>query len=198
MKRHTPTAHDPASATSEITALLATDGRRSEPDIAAVFDRLYAELKHIAVARMAGLGADETLTPTGLVHEAYLKLASAERLSLTDRKHFFACAARAMRQILIDRARIAHAEKRGAGWERITLEHCDAPAPPPALLDLDRALEDLREIDPALGELVELRYFAGLALPAIAKLHGVSLRTACRDWERARSLLQLRLAPDAG
>jgi RNA polymerase sigma factor (TIGR02999 family) len=181
---------------SDITALLAANAERDQPDLAAVFQRLYADLKHIAIARVAGLGPDETLTPTGLVHEVYLKLVGAQDLSLVSRKHFFACAARAMRQILIDRARIAHADKRGAGFERITLERCDAEAPLPPLLDLDRALGDLELIDPGLRELVELRYFAGLSLPQIAELRNYSLRSAGRDWERARALLRLRLDPD--
>ncbi len=181
---------------SDITALLTANAERDHPDLAAVFERLYADLKQIAITRVAELGPEQTLTPTGLVHEAYLKLVGAEKLSLSNRKHFFACAARAMRQILIDRSRIAHAEKRGAGFRRITLESCDAEAALPPLFDLDRALDDLDQIDPALRELVELRYFAGLALPAIAELRGVSLRTAGRDWERARALLKLRLDPD--
>jgi RNA polymerase sigma factor (TIGR02999 family) len=178
---------------SDITELLAAQGG---PDLAAVFDRLYADLRRIAVARVADLGPGVTLNPTSLVHEAFLKLIGAERLTLENRKHFFACAAKAMRQILIDRGRIAGAEKRGAGLERITLERCEAEAEPPALFDLDRALNDLDQIDPALRELVELRYFAGLSMPQIAELQGVSLRTAGRDWERARALLRVRLDPD--
>ena len=183
---------------SEITALLAGTGRGDKPDLSAVFDQLYVDLKRIAIARVGELGPNDTLTPTGLVHEAYLKLIAAEQLPLTSRKHFFACAARAMRQILIDRSRGAQAEKRGGGLERVTLSRCDAEPQAPALLDLDRALNDLEQIDPSLRELVELRYFAGLPLSAIAELWGVSLRTAARDWERARTLLQLRLEPDAG
>jgi RNA polymerase sigma factor (TIGR02999 family) len=180
----------------DITELLTPREGRDGPDLAAVFEHLYADLKRIASARVAALAPDQTLQATGLVHEAYLKLVGARSLTLENRKHFFACAARAMRQILIDRSRIAHADKRGAALERVTLEHCDAVAPPPPLLDLDRALDDLEQIDPALRELVELRYFAGLSLPQIAELHGQSTRTAARNWERARVLLKLRLEPD--
>lgn len=181
---------------SEITELLAAQEGRDKPDLAAVFDRLYGDLKRIAIARVSALGPDETLSATGLVHEAYLKLVGAEQLSLSNRKHFFACAARAMRQILIDRSRNAHAEKRGAGFERVTLEGCDAAAEANGLDDLDRALEDLEGIDPELRQLVELRYFAGLSMPQIAELRGISLRTAARDWDRARALLRVRMAPD--
>lgn len=182
---------------AEITTLLAGGSESGEPDLAAVFDRLYGELKRIAIARVAELGARDTLSATGLVHEAYLKLVQADQLSLNSRKHFFACAARAMRQILIDRSRSAYAEKRGGDLERVTLSRCDAEAATPALLDLDNALNDLDQIDPSLRELVELRYFAGLSLAAIAELRDISLRTAARDWERARTLLQLRLDADA-
>lgn len=181
---------------SEITALLAADGE-DQPDLAAVFERLYADLKHIALARVSSLGPEQTLGATGLVHEAYLKLVGAEQLSLNNRKHFFACAARAMRQILIDRARVAGADKRGAGLDRVTIERCDEHAAAPDLIDLDRALNDVEQIDPSLRELIELRYFAGLALPAIAELRGVSLRTMGREWDRARTLLRLRLEDDA-
>lgn len=180
----------------EITELLAAEEGRDKPDLAAVFERLYADLKRIAIARVASLGPDETLSATGLVHEAYLKLVGAGQLSLNNRKHFFACAARAMRQILIDRSRVAQADKRGAGFERVTLEGCDAAADAPALHDLDRALDDLEQIDPELRALVELRYFAGLSMPQIAELRGVSLRTAARDWDRARALLRVRMAAD--
>ncbi|MFB9066922.1 ECF-type sigma factor [Pseudofulvimonas gallinarii] len=182
---------------ADITLLLSGTREDGRPDLGAVFDQLYDELKRIAIARVAELGQRDTLSATGLVHEAYLKLIAADQLSLSSRKHFFACAARAMRQILIDRNRGALAAKRGADFERITLSRCDAEAATPALLDLDRALDDLEQIDPDLRELVELRYFAGLSLAVIAELRGISLRTAARDWERARTLLQMRLDADA-
>lgn len=180
----------------EITELLAAQAGRDKPDLAAVFERLYGDLKRIAVARVAALGPDGTLSATGLVHEAYLKLVGAEQLSLENRKHFFACAARAMRQILLDRHRGAGAAKRGAGFERVTLEGIEGSSGGETLSDLERALADLERIDPGLAELVELRYFSGLSLPHIAELHGVSLRTAARDWERARALLRVRMAAD--
>ena len=185
-----------AHAMPEITELLSDRDGQSGPDLAAVFDRLYVDLKRIAIARVAASGPDDTLSATGLVHEAYLKLVGASQLSLSNRKHFFACAARAMRQIVIDRSRIAHAEKRGDGLERVTLDGCDAIAEELNLLDLDNALDEVEQIDPSLRELVELRFFAGLSMPEIAELSGVSLRTAARDWERARTLLRLRMQAD--
>lgn len=181
---------------AEITELLRAQEGRDAPDLGPVFERLYADLKRIAHARVGQLRPGDTLGATALVHEAFLKLSGADRLSLTNQRHFFTCAALAMRQILVDNARIAHAEKRGADLEHITLGHCDAEAPAVGLPDLDLALDDLDRINPDLRELVELRYFAGLSMPAIAELRSVSLRTVARDWERARSLLQVRLSAD--
>lgn len=181
---------------TEITELLQAQEGRESPDLSAVFERLYADLKRIAISRVGQLGPGQTLGATALVHEAFLKLAGAEQLSLTNRRHFFTCAALAMRQILVDHARIANADKRGAGLQQVTLGDCDAEAPAAGMTNLDQALDDLDRINPELRELVELRYFAGLSMPEIAELREVSLRTIARDWERARSLLQVRLSAD--
>jgi len=179
---------------SEITELLAGGDAREGPDLAAVFARLYGDLKRLAEVRAAELAPEETLSATGLVHELFLKFSGAEQLSIQNRAHFFACAARAMRQIVIDRSRSLHAGKRGDGFDRVALEQAELWTDPVDLLELDRALVDVGRIDPALCELVELRYFAGLPMPRIAELRGVSLRTAMRDWERARTLLRARLS----
>lgn len=181
---------------SEITELLKAQDGAERPDLSPVFERLYADLKRIAIARARSAGPGATLGATVLVNEVFLKLAGTERLSLTNRRHFFTCAALAMRQILVDNARAAQAEKRGGGLERVTLGSSDAVAPDIDVRDLDSALDDLERINPDLRELVELRYFAGLSMPAIAELRGVSLRTIAREWERARSMLQVRLSPD--
>lgn len=183
-------------AVADITEWLQLQEGREVPDLRPVFEQLYAELKRIAQARVAHLPRGQTLGATALVNETFLKLMGAERLSLTGRRHFFTCAALAMRQILVDHARIAHAQKRGADLERVTLGAEDVPAPEIGLVDLDQALEDLHRINADLRELVELRYFAGLTMPQIAELRGVSQRTVARDWERARSLLQVRLSAD--
>jgi RNA polymerase sigma factor (TIGR02999 family) len=178
---------------TEITALLETVDGRAGSNLGAVFDLLYADLKRIAAVRLAALAPGQTLGATALVHEAYLKLVGAQHLKLASRQHFFACAARAMRQILVDRARSASAEKHGGAFEHVTLGEADVASSPADLFDIDRALDDLELLDPALRELVELRYFAGLSLPQIAELREVSLRTAARDWARARALLEARL-----
>lgn len=180
----------------EITGILA-EARDGEPEkLEALFAALYPELKKLASWRAAGRAPDSTLTTTVLVHETYLKLVGARRLDLKDRKHFFACAGRAMRHILVDHARAAFADKRGSGIPPAELppELAD-PRRTPDWLDLDRALDELDRIDPALRELVELRYFAGLSREETAVLLGCSERTVQRDWQRARALLYARLAP---
>lgn len=184
------------AAVPEITELLRA--RRDDPDapFAPLFEALYNELKRIAARRVGTMGPNQTLTATALVHEAYLKLVDVSGLELTDRKHFYACIAQAMRQILIDHARARLAGKRGGALERITLSGIESDALDIDVLDLERALCDLGEVDEGLRELVELRYFAGLTLEDIAGLRGMSLRTANRDWQRARALLALRLDDD--
>ena len=179
---------------SEITELLRTAQSGDSASLDAVFTRVYANLRAMASLRLASQGGENTLSATALVHEAYLKLSEARQLSLIDRKHFFACAARAMRQILVDRARARGADKRGGGIEPLTLSHAEVAAnDKPELLDLDAALDRLDAIDGALRQLVELRIFAGLTLQQIAETGERSLRTVNRDWQRARALLLAQL-----
>lgn len=184
---------------AEITEILAA-ARGGEPEkLGAVFAAVYPELKRMASVRTAGAPANATITTTVLVHETFLKLAGARHLPLVDRRHFFACAARAMRQILIDHARAATAGKRGSGTVALALtEELAAPdaGREPAWLDLDRALDELDEVDRDLRELVELRFFAGLTREETAELLGRSVRTVQRDWRRARAFLYARLEPD--
>lgn len=163
-----------------------------------VFARVYPTLRALADSRLRGAPAEHTLSPTALVHETYLKLIGASRLELADRHHFFACAARAMRQILVDHARARHSLRRGGACTRVTLESSAVAAPPRTaevdLLDLDAAMNDLDEIHPDLRELVELRIFGGLTLQQLADTTGRSLRSTNRDWQRARALLLAQMA----
>ena len=178
----------------EITELLQA-ARAGEPgSLDAVFASLYPRLRELAASRLGVQPGERTLGATALVHEAYLKLVDAARLDLLDRHHFFACAARAMRQILVDRARARGAIKRGGPVDALTLSHADDVAiAEPELLDVDAALERLDAIDPTLRELVELRIFAGLTLEQIAESSGCSMRTVSRNWLRARALLLAQL-----
>lgn len=183
---------------SELTELLVA-ARTGEPEkLEALFAALYPELKRLASWRSSALAHDSTLTTTVLVHETYLKLVGASHLEIQDRKHFFACAGRAMRQILVDHARAVFADKRGGGLRPVELpdDLSDQGADPlrtPDWIDLDRALGELDRVQPALRELVELRYFAGLSREETAALLGCSERTVQRDWQRARAFLHARL-----
>ncbi|MFT4256776.1 MAG: ECF-type sigma factor [Pseudoxanthomonas sp.] len=176
----------------EITRLLA-QARAGEPErLAAVFESLYPELHRLAISR---LGAGErTLSPTVLVHELYLRATGGEPLPATDRRHFFAAAAKAMRWIVIDHARRRGSDKRGGGQAAVTLTaSLAAEIPEPQVLELHEGLEALGEINPRQREVVELHYFAGLEFAEIAELLGCSQRTAYREWERARAFLHAQL-----
>jgi RNA polymerase sigma factor (TIGR02999 family) len=167
----------------------------------AAFDELvpliYEELRRIARNHLRRTQRGATLDTNGLVHEAYLKLAGQKGMRVEDRGHFLAIAARAMRQIIVSRARARVAAKRGGGDIRMTFDEgrIAAPAETQAewLLDLDRALEGLRERDERLARTVECRFFAGLSEDETAEALGVSLRTAQRNWMRARAWIRSEL-----
>lgn len=156
---------------------------------------LYREL-HALARRQLGGQKDGTLNTTGLVHEAWLRLAGQKQASYGDRAHFFAYAASTMRSIVIDHARQRLAHKRGGHWQRVT----DLDAIPGELrldedlLDLDEALRKLEAAEPRLAQLVELRYFAGLGEIEIASLQERSERSVRRDWHKARLFLLGALA----
>lgn len=178
---------------SNITLMLSA--KEGEPDFQVVFERLYVELKQIAGARLAVMGGGRTLTPTVLVHEAYDRLVKVEGLELNSRRHFFALAARTMRHIIVDYLRASGASKRGGDLVAVTLtEAVAAAADTPDLLDLDQALNELDQINPLHRELVELRFFGGLAMAECAELLEISPRTAWREWQRARAFLHVRIA----
>jgi RNA polymerase sigma factor (TIGR02999 family) len=179
----------------EITELL-REARGGDADkLGAVFAAVYPELRRLAAWRSASQPEGSTLTPTVLVHETYLKLVRSRELDLQDRRHFFACAGRAMRQILVDHARAGAAEKRGGGAAAVELPGELAGARANVdWIDLDRALDALDDIDPQQRELVELRYFAGLGREEVAELMGCSARTIERNWLRARAFLHAQLA----
>jgi RNA polymerase sigma factor (TIGR02999 family) len=182
----------------EITALLERAGAGEPGCLDSVFERLYPELKRLAGARIAA--GERTLSPTVLVHEVYLRMIRNATLSLSGRSHFMACAARAMRAVVVDHLRSVNAQKRGGDAQTITLdESLDALAVAPFdPLAIDAALVALDQIDSAQRELVELHYFAGIALQEIAAMRGVSEKTVQRHWQRARAFLRAQLSdPDA-
>jgi len=177
---------DPGS----ITRALNLGGSEAERAL----ERIYAEVRSMARAHLSReeAGGSGTISPTVLVHEAWLKLADAEWDS---RAHFFGAAARAMRQVLVDEARTRKAVKRGGGKTPLTLlTVTDGDQPEPIdLLILDEALQDLEQNDPRAARVVEYRFFGGLEMNEIAGLLDVSERTAAREWQHARVWLYHRL-----
>jgi RNA polymerase sigma factor (TIGR02999 family) len=152
---------------------------------------VYGELRKLAATKLAQEKPGQTLDATALVHEAYVRLVgAAEPHVYRDRCHFFAAAAGAMRQILIDQARRKRTEKHGGGRRRQELRDLAEPQPDDELLALNQALEQLATEDPVKARLVELRYFAGLTNNQAADVLGISPSTADRHWAYARAWLQ--------
>ena len=181
---------------SEIARLL----QAHEAGDATAFDRLvplvYDELRRLARRHLRRLPGGHTLNTTGLVHEAYLKLARSPGLRLNDQGHLMAVTACAMRQVLVGRARARLRVKRGSGEASVELDESRVPnegGDAEALLDLDRALARLREHDARLASIFECRYFGGLSEEETAEALGLSLRTAQRGWMRARAWLRADL-----
>lgn len=156
-----------------------------------LFALVYADLHRLA-ARQLRAGDGGGMRTTSLVHEAYLKLARPEALDVADRAHFFAVAARAMRQIAVDRVRAHCAAKRGGGVAHASLGQEAGPADGRDLADLlalDAALTRLEALEARLARLVELRFFGGMSLEEAGAVLGLSERTLKRDWRRARAFL---------
>jgi RNA polymerase sigma factor (TIGR02999 family) len=177
---------------SHVSDLLSAIDRGDPRAAQDLFPLVYDELRQLAAAKLAREPAGQTLQPTALVHEAYLRLVDGEpEQKFNGRGHFFGAAAEAMRRILIDQARRKQAEKRGGGRARVDLDDL-APAAGDRtndLLALDDALAHLSEVDPQAGELVKLRYFGGLTIKEAAAVLGVSPRTADSLWAYARAWL---------
>ncbi|HEY5928065.1 MAG TPA: ECF-type sigma factor [Kofleriaceae bacterium] len=181
----------------DITALLiaARDGDPSAKD--ALFPAVYRDLEKIAMANLRG---NATLEPRGLVHELYLRLITSP-LDARDRKHFFAIAALAMRQIVVDRARKRASQKRGGDHaERVTLSGLADEDAGVDLIAVDRALTKLEALSARQARIVEMRCLLGLTVEETAEALGVSERTVAGEWRLARAWLSRELAtePDAG
>ena len=152
---------------------------------------VYAELRRLAAHKMASENPSQTLQPTALVHEAWLKLGGEENRPWRNRNHFFAAAAEAMRRILTDNARRKLRVRHGGGQRRVNLENATTAAESEAdhILDVNEALEKLAQLDPQRAELVKLRYFVGLSFAEAAEVLGISEPTAKRYWSFARAWL---------
>lgn len=168
----------------KLAGMLRAAGNSDRKAAAELLPLVYTELRKLARARLARTPPGNTLQPTALVHEAYLRLVGDEDATWNSRGHFFAAAAEAMRQILVDQARCKASLKRGGDRQRVELDELELPIQSPAedMLALDLALERLRKDDPRKADIVMLRYFAGLSRQETAGAMGVSVRTIDREW----------------
>jgi RNA polymerase sigma factor (TIGR02999 family) len=178
---------------NDVTRILSNLTQGNSHAAAELLPLVYDELRKLAVARMAEESPDQTLQPTALVHEAYLRLIGpADEGRWQNRGHFFAAAAEAMRRILVDAARRKRTEKHGGQRQRVELT--DVPANTEfgdeGLLALDAALTRLAAEDPVAARVVELRHFTGMSIDEIATALGLSRATAYRHWTYARAWLR--------
>ena len=175
---------------NEVTRILSAVGA-GDPDAAKqLLPLVYEELRQLAARKLGVETPGQTLQPTALVHEAYLRVAGGQKFE--GRGHFFAAAAEAMRRILVDNARRKKAVKHGGELRRVELDGLDVPirTPPEEVLALDEALTRLAAEDPEAAQVVQLHFFAGLSIEQAAAALGVSRATAYRDWSFARAWLR--------
>jgi RNA polymerase sigma factor (TIGR02999 family) len=183
-------------ATQPVTELLLELRHGQTGAMDRLFPLVYEELRRIARRALRGERTGHTLGTTGLVHEAYIRLADQTRLESNDRAHFYGIAARAMRRILVDHARRHRAAKRGgADRQMIALDEAllGVEERAEALLALDEALSELEGVDPRLGQVVQCRFFGGLTEEETGEVLGVTARTVRRDWLKAKGWLHRHL-----
>ena len=186
---------EPSVSPHRVTQLLQQWSHGDDVALAELAPLIYEELRRRAHYQMARQRADHTLQTTALVNEAYLRLADQTNPNWQDRAHFFAVAARAMRQILVNYARSNQAQKRGGGGARIELDEAALISPEQSkeIVDLHEALEGLATLDSRKAEVVELKYFGGLNYDEIAEVLKISVVTVRRDWVFARAWLYTEL-----
>lgn len=181
------------SSLRRVTRLLRRWQEGDEGALEELMPLVYDRLRGMAGARMKGERREHTLEPTALVHEAYVRMVDLE-LSWKDRVHFFSMAARAMRRVLVDHARAHRAAKRGRGAIKVSLHEEHAVASPPVgVIELDEALDRLREQKARPSQVVELHYFGGMSYKEIAEAVNISEATVDRDMRFARAWLQREL-----
>jgi RNA polymerase sigma-70 factor (ECF subfamily) len=188
----------PSVSQQEVTDLLARWGQGDDRALSELTPLVYEELLRLAHHHMGGQRVDHTLQTTALVNEVYLRLADQTNPSWQNRAHFFAVAARAMRQILVSYARNQQAQKRGSGALKVDLDEAALVSPEESkeIVELHDALEQLSALDPRKGEIVELKYFGGLNYDEIAEVLKISRITVRRDWEFAKVWLYTQLRSD--
>jgi RNA polymerase sigma factor (TIGR02999 family) len=180
-------------ATGDITVILQRVERGEESSADRLLPLVYGELRKLAAAKMVHESPGQTLQPTALVHEAWLRLGGDDQPAWENRAHFFSASAEAMRRILIENARKRKAMRHGGEFEKVRASATGfdvaAPEADDELLLLHEAIESLAAHDPRAAELVKLNYFVGLTLEEAAKVFGITPRTAQRDWAYARAWL---------
>jgi RNA polymerase sigma factor (TIGR02999 family) len=184
---------------SEVTQILDAVAAGDQQAAAQLLPLVYAELRRLAAIRLNQETPDQTLQPTALVHEAYLRLVgAADERRWNSRGHFFAAASEAMRRILVESARRKARVKHGGEMQRVDLEAADVPVRPPAeeILALDDALTRLAGHDPDAARVVDLHFFAGLPIEEAAEALGISRATAYRQWSYARAWLRCEIGGD--
>jgi RNA polymerase sigma factor (TIGR02999 family) len=181
--------------TEDVTRLLEAARKGDARALDELYPLVYQDLHGVAHRALGGGRPGDTLNTTALVHEAYIKLHGASRFEPVDRRHFFAVAARAMRQIIVDHARSRGAQKRGGAYQRVDLDAATIAVDDPgdAVLALEEALRKLSTLDERLAQVVELRFFGGLSVEETAEVLDVDPRTVKRDWRKARAVLYLTL-----
>jgi len=176
-----------SDATVMLAAIEAGDSKAAEQLLVIVYD----ELRRLAASKLALEAPGQTLQPTALVHEAWLRLVGDQAPSFNDREHFFRASAEAMRRILIDRARRKHTKRHGGGYQRLDFEGFDLAAPlvDDQLLAVNEALDKFAAEHPVQADLVKLRYFAGLTNEEVSQVLGISVSTAKNYWTFSRAWL---------
>jgi RNA polymerase sigma factor (TIGR02999 family) len=176
---------------SDVTRILESIEHGDPTAAGELLPLVYGELRKLASSKMAGESPHQTLQPTALVHEAWLRLVGDANPKFDGRAHFFAAAAEAMRRILIDKARRKHALRHGGEYQRVELEELEValPGDDDELLAINDALDRLADQNKAEAELVKLRYFVGMTIDEAAQVLGISARTADNYWAHARAWL---------
>lgn len=186
---------NPATVSTDLLIQACSGDARA---MANIFPHIYDELRRLAHRQLQNEPAGQTLSTTALVHEAYIRLIDQTRVQWSGRAHFMAIAATAMRRILIDRARRHGSNRRGGPLQRVPLESVQLAAEDRAdvLLALDDALERLKQLNERQAQVVECRFFGGMTEEETADALGIGLRTAKRDWAKARSWLYQEIYPE--
>ena len=186
---------EPSASQQRVTELLAHWSHGDNAALAELTPLVYEELRRLAHHHMGGERPDHTLQTTALVNEAYLRLADLTNPSWQSRAHFFAVAARAMRQIMVSYAKSYRAQKRGGGAIKVELDEAAILSPEQSkeIVDLHEALERLATLDSRKAQVVELKYFGGLNYDEMAEVLKISRVTVRRDWRFARAWLYTQL-----